>query len=127
MNLNDAVSYFRSITDQTHRFWAYYQGVTAAVVVLVWSIEVVPKNSGWWLVLGYLLFSLLNCRLIALSQRGAVVAWQCIQDYRQQSSGEIPVPLQPLLDINKPDSTFSVIVMHIALSVFAAWMIWIRT
>lgn len=120
MELTDAISYLRNTTDQTHKFWAYYQAVTGTVVTFAWSVKHPSAGLLFGLVLGYLMFSLFNCRLVASSQAAAVVIWNSIQNYKGQLAQTVPTQFSPLLDLNKPDNTKLVVGMHVVISVSAA-------
>jgi hypothetical protein len=120
MELADAISYLRNTTDQTHKFWAYYQAVTGAVVTFAWSVKHPSAGLLFGLVLGYLMFSLFNCRLVASSQAAAVIIWNSIQSYKGQLAQTVPTQFSALLDLNKPDNTKLVVGMHVVISVSAA-------
>ncbi|MGY2339443.1 hypothetical protein ACW9HW_09385 [Pseudomonas sp. SDO5532_S415] len=119
MELTDAISYLRNTTDQTHKFWGYYQAVTAAAVAVAWSVDGPKAGLLFWFVLGYVMFSFFNCRLVASSQAEAVIIWNSIQSYKGQLAQTVPTQFSPLLDLNKPDNTRLVVLMHIVISVFA--------
>ncbi|MDO9619426.1 MAG: hypothetical protein Q7J43_17300 [Pseudomonas sp.] len=120
MKLTDAVSYLRSTTDQTHKFWGYYQAVTVAAIVFVWSSSKPPTGMIAVLVVAYLAFSTLNCRLIFSSQESALKIWQCIQEYKPNISETELKHFIPLLDLGKPDNPYGVLCMQASISILAS-------
>jgi hypothetical protein len=120
MKLTDAISYLRSTSDQTHKFWGYYQAVTAAVVAFAWSTNNPPTKLLFGLIIAYLIFSFLNCRLIASSQAAALVIWSSIQSYKGHSAEILPAQFAPLLELNKPDNPRLVVSMHFTISILAS-------
>lgn len=126
MELSDAISYLRSTSDQTHKFWGYYQAVTAAAVAFSWTSTKPPAELLIGLATGYLLFSLLNCRLIASSQIAALEIWRSIQSHKEDSTKTMPIKFSSILKLNKPDNPRFVVGMHITISICAAMAILIR-
>ena len=126
MELSDAISYFRYSLDQAHKFWGYYQAITAAAVAFAWASTKPPAEVLIGLAIVYLLFSLLNCRLIMASQVAALEIWRSLQDYKRSPAETKPSQFLSLLKLNKPDDPRLVAGMQITLSMFATMAILIR-
>lgn len=120
MKLTDALSYLRSTSDQTHKFWGYYQAVTAAAVGFAWASSKPPSELIVGLVVAYLIFAALNCRLVISSQTAAFTIWNSIQKYKAQSTEPVPAQFVPILELNQPDNSKLIGGMHIGLSILAS-------
>lgn len=126
MTLMDAVGQLRATTDQTHKFWGYFQVVTAAALGFAWSDKRTP-DVVMLLAFGYSLFAVLNARLVLSSQEAARFIWQAIQDQlteegRRDDEGRLKEGARwlPILRLNKPDNPIAVVSMHVALATAAA-------
>ncbi|GCL62567.1 hypothetical protein [Pseudaquabacterium pictum] len=120
MKLTDAMSHLRSISDQTHKFWAYYQAVTAGVIGFAWASSKPPPELLIGLTVAYAIFAFLNCRLVVSSQEVALAVWRAIQKYKEQPSEPITPQFLPILDLNQPDDPTLIKGMHIGLSILTA-------
>jgi hypothetical protein len=120
MKLSDALTQLRGTSDQTHKFWAYYQAFTAAAIGFAWASTKPP----WQLIVGlaaaYSIFAIFNGRLVMVSQTAALKTWQAIQAYRANPSEPIAPEFSPLLELNEPDAPGVICAMHVALSVAAS-------
>lgn len=126
LTLSDAVSSLQACTDQTHKFWGYYQAVTAAAVAFAWTSNVQPPGVITGLAIAYVVFAILNCRLVFDSQRTSLVVWRSIQKYSKNHSGDIADEFKAALALNKPDTPVAVAGMHIFFSLSAAVSIVLR-
>jgi hypothetical protein len=126
MELSDAISYFRYSLEQAHKFWGYYQAITAAAVAFAWASTKPPAELLIGLATVYLLFSLLNCRLIVASQVAALEIWRLLQDYKESPTETKSSQFLSLLKLNKPDNPILVAGMQIILSLFATMAILFR-
>jgi hypothetical protein len=128
MTLTDALSHLRSISDQTHKFWGYYQAVTAASVVFAWT-DLTRSHPALipGLVFAYAMFAILNCRLVVSSQVSALATWQAIQNYTPLPNETVNPGLLPLTKLNKPDNPKLVGGMHVLASIMAGYAMYART
>jgi len=126
MTLTDAIAALRATSDQTHKFWGYYQAVTAASVAFAWASNAPPTKLLVGLTAAFLVFAILNCRLVFSSQSAALETWNAIQAYKEDP----PVPITPqfekLLTLNKPDTPELIGALHLALSIAACLAILAR-
>lgn len=125
MELTDAITYLRSALDQAHKIWGYYQVITSAAIAFAWASTKPPVEILIGLAMVYLLFSVLNCRLIYCSQVAALEIWNSIQNY-QDAKKTVPAHFLPILKLNKPDSLRRVVGMHFAISLCAIVVILVR-
>lgn len=129
MKISDALTHLRSTSDQTHKFWAYYQAFSAAAFAFAWTSTDPPRQLIYGLFFGYAIFALLNFRLIVSSQRSALTIWNAIDEYSKEPSEEdrIPIKFLPLLKLNKPDAPAIIGAIHGAVSVSILLAILART
>jgi hypothetical protein len=127
MKLTDALGHLRSTSDQTHKFWGYYQAVTAASIGFAWASSKPPPQLIVGLIVAYAIFAFLNCRLVVSSQASALAIWQAIQEYKPLSDEAINPGLLPLTKLNRPDDPTLIGGMHVGLSVLAAFAMYART
>ena len=103
--VSDALGHLRGLTDQNHKYWGYFQAFTVAAVALAWSTG--AKDS-WPVAIGvsaaYLLFSILNCRVLKLGQETARETWQAIQTFMADHPTEVDSAFARVLAMNEPDS-----------------------
>jgi hypothetical protein len=128
MKLTDALSYLQSTADQTHKFWGYYQAVTAASVAFAWTDLGKPHPT---LIPGpvvaYAMFAILNCRLFVSSQASARAIWEAIQNYERLPDETVNPGLIGLTKLNEPGHPIGIGVMHVALSITAGFAMYART
>jgi hypothetical protein len=127
MKLTDALGHLRSTSDQTHKFWGYYQAVTAAAIGFAWASSKPPPQLIFGLIVAYAIFAFLNCRLVVTSQSAALAVWQAIQDYRPLPDEAINPTLLPITRLNRPDEPTLIGGMHVGLSILAALAMYART
>jgi hypothetical protein len=127
MKLTDALTHLRSTSDQTHKFWGYYQAVTAAAVGFAWASSKPPQQLIFGLITAYAIFAFLNCRLVVTSQSAALSVWQTIQDYKPLPDETLNPTLLPITRLNRPDEPTLIGGMHIGLSILAAFAMYART
>ncbi|WP_156902251.1 hypothetical protein [Azohydromonas australica] len=129
MKISDALAHLRSTSDQTHKFWAYYQAFSAAAVGFSWASKAPPNSLIYGLFFGYAVFAALNFRLIISSQRSALIIWNAINDYSKSPSKEEEIPYQfmPLLRLNKPDKPLIIGAIHGIVSISILLAIMART
>lgn len=120
MKLADAMTHLRSASDQTHKFWGYYQAVTIGAVGFAWASSMPPRQFIVGLVFAYAMFAILNCRLVVSSQATALQIWQAIQQYTPTPDEVTNTSLISITKFNKPDAPVIVGGLHIALSILAA-------
>ena len=120
LTLSDAISSLRAFSDQTHKFWGYYQAVTAAAVAFAWASTSPPLGVIIGLVLAYVVFASLNCRLVVGSQRASLAVWSTIQEYKTTHVDDITPEFRPILSLNQPEPPGEVRAMHVTLSIVAA-------
>lgn len=119
MKLSDAMGTLRSTSDQTHKFWAYFQAFTAAAITLAWSTTSKgPVIVG--LCAGYLLFSYFNRRLVVSSQTDARKIWTAIQSYVETTPQEVPELLREVTTTNQPETPERVKRLHVGMTALAA-------
>jgi hypothetical protein len=106
--LADAAAHFRSIVDATHRYIAYFQFFTAAVVTVVFGTPDLAKLEVGALILGYLVFGILNGRLAYQSQKDANIAW----GYLQKASKLLELDSQQVMATRKPGIANSILFMY---------------
>ncbi len=119
MNLANVIDYLLRTTDQTHRFWGYYQVVTAAAVGFAWSPAASSKEIIYWLMAAYIIFAIGNCILVSTSQSTAREIWGAMQEYKKEQKESIDSKFLSLIELNKPWSPKFVAGTHVALSVAA--------
>jgi hypothetical protein len=120
MTLDSAIAALRSTSDQTHKFWGYYQAVTAAAVGAAWASSEHPPHVIIGLVVAYFLFALGNFRLVVSSQAAARKTWEAIQDYKKAPPVPISLKFKELLSLNKPDRPGFTGGVHLLLSLAAS-------
>jgi hypothetical protein len=119
LKLSDAMGTLRSTSDQTHKFWAYFQAFTAAAITLAWSAtSEVPVIVG--LTVGYLVFSHFNRLLISSSQADARKIWEAIQEYVKQTPQDVPELLIGITKTNEPQEPERVRRLHASMTALAA-------
>lgn len=101
MTLSDAMGILRSTSDQTHKFWTYFQLVTASAMTLAWGATT-QVHVVFGLVLGYALFAYLNGLLVNSSQTDARKIWTSIQAYVADMPGEVPEKWPRLSEQHSP-------------------------
>ena len=120
LTLSEAISSLRVFSDQTHKFWGYYQAFTAAAIAFAWASTTQQSRVIIGLVFAYVLFALFNCRLVVGSQRASVAVWNAIQEYKARHLASITPEFLPILSLNQPEPPGQVRAMHVALSAGAA-------
>lgn len=118
MKLADALGTLRSTSDQTHKFWGYYQAVTAAAVGFAWA-STSPKPVIVGLAFVYAVFAFFNRQLIVSSQKDASAVWEAIQTYTKNPFEPIEEAFKSIPATNQPERPERVGMLHIALSIFA--------
>ena len=119
MKVSDAMGTLRSTSDQTHKFWAYFQAFTAAAITLAWSVtSKAPVIVG--LCAGYLIFSYFNRRLVVSSQTDAEKIWNAIQSYVEKTPQDVPRLLRGVTTTNKPETPERVKWLHLGMTALAA-------
>ena len=135
LSLSDALSHYRGVSDATHRFWGYFQAVAAGAAGFAWLREK-PLDSRLLVVLSiaFVVFAVLNWRLIVQSQTEAKCASDSIKAYLRgddtpqgTAKPNVSVHLQPILAKLAPDKPTVVGAWHIGLSVATVVAIWWRT
>lgn len=119
MKLGDAMGALRSTSDQTHKFWAYFQTFTAGGITLSWgatSQEVIIIG----LVVGYVIFAHFNRLLVISSQTDARKIWTSIQSYVALVPAEVPEPLKEVPKTNEPEDPARVKRLHTWITCVAA-------
>jgi hypothetical protein len=111
--LSDAISMLRAYTDQTHKFWGYYQAVTIATVGYAWAASALPEHILATLSWAYPTFVLLNHRLVFESQTAARTVWDSIQTYKHASGHLITPEFRENLTLSRPTEPSAVAVMHV--------------
>jgi len=117
--LSDALTHFRSIIDNTHRFITYFQVVTVAVVSLVISNHFGAEFVTYLTIGGYVLFSAINGWLAVSSQGEARIAWNGINSAAEKSEVVISKDLKPLLSTRKPARETSLASVYVIIVVSA--------
>lgn len=118
MKLTDALSALRSTSDQTNKFWGYYQAVTTAAVIFAWaSTSREPVIVG--LVVAYAIFAYLNRKLVVSSQTDARLIWDAIQNYMLNPTEAIESRFGTIPATNRPEMPRDVGLLHVGLSVLA--------
>ena len=109
----------RSYTDQTHKFWGYYQAVTVATVGYAWAASSLPPHILAMLAVAYPVFTYLNHRLVVESQNAALTVWKSIQTYSERSGKDITPEFLPNLSLSKPIEPTAVAAMHFCIGAAA--------
>lgn len=119
MKLSDAMGTLRSTSDQTHKFWAYFQAFTAGAITLAWgATSQAPVIGG--IAVGYLVFSYFNGLLVVSSQTDARKIWTAIQSYVEKTPQDVPELLRGVTTTNKPELPDRVKRLHRAMTGLAA-------
>ncbi|AQZ32594.1 hypothetical protein O203_23245 [Ectopseudomonas chengduensis] len=119
MKLGDAMGTLRSTSDQTHKFWAYFQAFTAGGITLAWSTTTqVAIVLG--LVAGYAVFAHFNRLLVVSSQTDARKIWDSIQAYVAEVPAEVPEQLKEVPKTNEPQDPKRVKWLHVSITLLAA-------
>ena len=119
MKLSDTMGVLRSTSDQTHKFWGYFQAFTAGGVTLAWGATTeVPVVV--ILVLGYLTFAYFNRVLVVSSQRDARKIWTSIQSYVAATPNEVPEQFNDITKTNEPADPDRVRQLHLSMTVLVA-------
>lgn len=119
MKIGDALSQLRGLADQGHKYWAYFQLFTSAMVLFAWNQAKDQPRTVLAAVLVYGAFAALNCRLVFIGQRATSTAWAAIQKFSEKPDSEIDPTLMPLIREYKPDDPTFVLTLHL-LSIVAA-------
>jgi hypothetical protein len=127
LTLNDALSHYRSVSDATHRFWGYFQAVAVGASAFAWSREEPTDIQTFiFLSVAFTVFAMLNWRLVVSSQKEAVVAAQCVNNFAAVSAPPVPPELAPMLDHVRPDPACLIGFWHAGLSIATLIAIWWR-
>lgn len=125
MTLSDAMGILRSTSDQTHKFWTYFQLVTASAMTLAWGATT-QVHVVFGLVLGYALFAYLNGLLVNSSQTDARKIWTSIQAYVADMPGEVPEQFKEVPKTNEPQEPKRVEWLHSGITWLAVLVMLIR-
>ena len=118
MKLSDVMGTLRSTSDQTHKFWAYFQAFTAGGITLAWGTTTeVAVVAG--LVVGYLIFAYFNRSLVVSSQTDARKIWTSIQSYVAAVPAEVPEPFKDVPKTNEPEEPERVKRSHLEMTAVA--------
>jgi hypothetical protein len=97
LTLQDALEHYRSVTDATHRFWAYFQVAAIGLVSYAWSIA--PRD--WLTFLGlsiaFIVFTRFNGALVMGSQSEARLTATGIKDYVVAHPEEVPTQFSSII------------------------------
>lgn len=126
LTLADALSRYSSVSDTTHKFWGYYQILAAGTATVAWTTLDRNLEEFVFLSMAFAIFAALNLRLVVSSQREAVLAKECIQNFARRSSAEVPVELRPMIEKISPDGAITVGLWHAGLSVATVAAVWWR-
>ncbi|RZT91445.1 hypothetical protein [Rivibacter subsaxonicus] len=119
IDLVDAMAVGRAHADQTHKFWGYFQVVTAAALALAWSSHGPPEQIRWGLALGYAGFAFFNWRLVRDSQAASFATWSAITNYCKTHPAQITPEFSNLPTLNRPMRPWIVALGHALLSLLA--------
>jgi hypothetical protein len=86
LTLSDALSHYRSVSDATHRYWGYFQVVAIGTAGFAWSHAASDIQLFVFLSIAFVVFAVLNGRLVMSSQGEAVAAVQCIRNYASSAT-----------------------------------------
>jgi hypothetical protein len=126
ITLSDALSHFRSVSDTTHKFWAYFQAVAIGTAAFAWSRDTPADLQLFvFLSIAFAVFAVLNWRLVVSSQAEATNAAQCIKACAAAASS-IPPELLPLIHRIEPDPAPLIGVWHAGLSIATLGAVWWR-
>jgi hypothetical protein len=118
MDLSGALGTLKSTSDQTHKFWAYYQAFTAAAIGFAWA-STTKKEFVIGLAVAYPLFAYFSNKLVASSQADARLVWDAIQQYTDNHPDKVAKEFQAIPAIGKPETAERVRGLHIAISLFS--------
>jgi hypothetical protein len=125
MKLSDAMTALRSTSDQTHKFWAYFQAFTAAGVTLAWLTTIkAPVIIGF--AAGFCVFAHFNRRLVVSSQADAAKIWKAIQAYVDTKPDDLPDQLKEITTTNEPDDPKRIKKLHWAMTIVAVVVMLVR-
>jgi hypothetical protein len=131
-SLADAASAVRAYSEQTHKFWGYFQVASAGTAAFAWAGH---SPSTWSdqnrhvilvvLLLAYLFFAVANNLLLQGSQRAVRVGYEAISEFKAKNQGDIDGDLGKVLVLNEPVKPWMAVLLHLAIivAVFAAVLI----
>lgn len=127
LTLNDALSHYRSVSDSTHKFWAYFQVVAAGTAAFAWSKEVPNELRVFiFLSIAFAVFTALNGRLVVGSQAEAFAASKCVKDYALNLGTAVPKDLLPIVNRIDPGPAWLILVFYVGLSFATLSAVWWR-
>jgi hypothetical protein len=120
--LADAASAVRAYSDQTHRFWGYFQVASAGTAAFAWA----GHSPATWsyqnrhvllvvLLVAYISFSIANNLLLQGSQRAARDGHDAIADFKRRHPAEIDGYLGKIVLLNKPVKPSTAGLLHLAI------------
>ncbi len=126
LSISDAVAHYRSVSEDTHKFWGYFQAIAAGSAAFAWSRDYASLPLFAWLTIAFGIFAVLNLRLVVGSQASAVIAERCIKEFLRNNPAEAPQELAPMIADIRPGSALSVGVWHAGLAAAVMAAIWWR-
>ena len=109
----------RAYTDQTHKFWGYFQAVTGATVGYSWAATALPPHILAMLAVAYPVFVFLNHRLVVESQTASLDVWRSVQAYVARVGNRVTPEFLPNLALSKPVAPTAVALMHASIGAAA--------
>ncbi|MGH8076540.1 MAG: hypothetical protein ACREPE_04340 [Lysobacter sp.] len=117
LSLSDALSHYRHLSDTTHKFWAYFQAIAIGSAAFAWSRNAPGDAPSLQLLFAaFLVFAVLNWRLVTASQSAVVAAARCLKNHASGVVPSVPGDLKPMIDGIKPDRVIVVGLWHAGLS-----------
>lgn len=127
LSLSDVLSHYHSLTDTTHKLWAYFQAVAIGSALFAWSLDGHTKPSVFAaLAIAFFGFSLMNLRLVISSQKDLVVVADSIHRYAKTPKLHIHSAFFPLIHRIRPDPVQTVTLWHILVTLATLASIWWR-
>jgi len=126
LSLGETLTACRAYSDQTHKFWGYYQAATAAAVGFAWASTSLPEHVRACLAAAYLAFALFNRRLVMEAQAAYSHVWNSIQIFALREADNITEEFRGNLSLVEPEKPEKVGLLHVVLSAAAAAAILLR-
>jgi len=118
MDLSGALNTLKATSDQTHKFWMYFQAFTAAAIGFAWA-STTQMEFVIGLAAAYSIFAYFNRKLVVSSQVDACLVWNAIQQYTKNHPDKVAVEFKNIPAIGEPESANRVRMLHHAISILS--------
>lgn len=126
LTLGETLTTCRAYSDQTHKFWGYFQAATAGAVGFAWASTSLPEHVRALLAAAYLTFAFFNRRLVMEGQAAYSAVWNSIQVFAARESKSIEDAFRLNLSLVPPENPKKIGYMHVIISAAAAAAILLR-